>query len=136
MINKVNNPFNGDIYIGKELDKSNTKVRISNFEIDKIDHKNKFIIESKKSNSNKEISKFQLLFYLFLTKNIYKNYRGKLIFIENNSEEIIELDIENEKDLIIKLNKLNFFYKKPYFDINLLNQNKCQKCSFFELCHC
>lgn len=129
--NRLYTSQNKQLYIGKIIDSENDKVVFDSFEIDSIDHKQKIIIEYKKSCSNKEGSLFQLIYYLYLTKDIYKNYKGKLICIENKKDFLIELNQKNKEELfniIDKINNLN------HFDNSLIDEEKCLSCGYYDYC--
>lgn len=130
--NKLSISEHENLFIGKLLDEENNKIKFDNFEVDEIDLKNKYIIEYKKSCSNFEGNKYQLLYYLYLLKNIYTDFKGKLVCIENKKEYIIEkTKLEEDKIKIILKNISNI----DVFDISLLNNGKCEKCGYYEYCH-
>lgn len=121
-----------NIKIGSALDSDNKKIKISNFEIDGIDLKNKFIIEKKKTLKQKDSIEFQLLYYLFLTKNIYPGFKGKAEDY-NGNYFIVDYD---ENKLLNKLQEMEQFIFDNKFDNSLLNQKKCDNCRFFYFCNC
>lgn len=131
-LNSISKTEHENVSIGKVLDESNNKIKFDGFEIDGIDLKNKLIIESKKSKSNFDGNKYQLIYYIYLLKHIYKDFNGKLIFKNNNEEILIEYNKEEELKLLLILEKIK---EIKNFDINLINSNKCELCGYFEFCH-
>lgn len=121
-----------NITIGNIYDEENKKIKFDGFEIDEINNKEKLIIEYKKSCENKEGSLIQLLFYMYLTKNIFKGYRGKLVCIESKEVFYIKLTKEKEKYL---LENIKLLMELNYFDKNLINSTKCTECSQYDYCH-
>lgn len=126
-----------DVLIGKELHKEketkNSEIQIDNIKIDKI-NKN-YVIEYKKSNSNLDGAKMQLLYYLYILeqKGIKKN--GKLIILEKNKQTTnidIILDEDNKhlldetlKNIEILLNSKIPCYKES---------KHCKKCAYYTYC--
>lgn len=129
----TNNNF---VQIGSILDLDNkSKIRIGNFEIDDINHTTKTIIEIKKRITNFDGNKFQLLYYLHLTKNIFPNYTGKLIGLEDKKSFNLILSKKNEEDLLRILKNINEFILKNNFDYTLLIESKCIKCGCYDFCY-
>jgi len=137
--NKINLEDNSeDVRIGRVLHEiDETKVDEVSFENIKVDKITKdYVIEVKKSDSDIEAAKWQLLFYLYILKQKGIIKKGRLEVFEKNRQnkkrfEIV-LDEENEKRLleIIKdiENLLNSPMPKPEF------QSKCRKCAYYEFC--
>lgn len=121
-----------NMYIANLYDDDLDKVRFNDFEIDSIDKEQKIIYEYKKTCSNFEGNKFQLIYYLYLTKNIYKNYFGVLICIETETENKVYLNNETEEILLSILDKIE---KLNTFDTSLLKKDKCQECGLYDFCH-
>ncbi len=137
--NKINLEDNSeDVRIGKVLHEiSETKVNEVSFENIKVDKITKdYVIEVKKSDSDIEAAKWQLLYYLWRLKQkgIYK--KGRIEVFEKRKQDkkriVIELNEENEKRLleIIKdIEKIiNSSMPEPVFE------NKCRKCAYYEFC--
>lgn len=137
---KNNYKFNQDNYHlieGKFLEKDiNNNISFIFFKIDEIDNKNKIIYERKKSFSNKEGSKYQLLYYLYLTRNIFKNYFGILETYNKKYSEKVELNEDNIKLLLKILKDIEEIFIN--IDRNFLPEKhmsvKCEQCSFNDYC--
>ncbi len=136
IVKDLQKSFNKFIAIGNIYDKNNlNKIKLGNFEIDEIDYNNKLIIERKKRISNSEGSKFQLLYYLYLTKNIYKKFSGLLIGIEDNKKYSIILTQQKEKELLIILDEIKSIMLRGKFNNNLLIESKCRNCGMYDFCN-
>jgi len=140
--NRINLEDNSeDVRIGKVLHEINeekgkkTEISIDNIKIDKITKD--YLVEVKKSDSDPEAVKWQVLLYLFKLKQKGVEKKGKIEYIETVKKkgkiEYIELTEENEKELEKVLEKIQ----------NLIDQknapsakfaNKCKKCAYFEYC--
>lgn len=140
--NKINLEDNSeDVRIGKilhelEEKKAGTReISIENIKIDKITKD--YLIEVKKSDSDPEAVKWQVLLYLYKLKQKGVIRKGKIEFIEkrkqNKKVHFVELDENNEKELLIVLESIE----------NLINQEKppkvifdkkCKKCAYYEYC--
>ena len=136
IIKNLQTSFNKYIAIGNMYDKENlSKIKLGNFEIDEIDFNNKIIIERKKRISNFEGSKFQLLYYLYLTKHIYKNFQGILVGIEDNKKYKFKLNKENEKELEKICNDIIDIINQNSFNKELLIESKCKNCGMYDFCN-
>lgn len=136
IVKDLNKSYNKYIAIGDIYDKENfQKIKFGNFEIDEIDFNNKIIIERKKRISNFEGSKYQLLYYLYLTKNIYKDFIGMLIGIEDNKKYLFKLTKEHEKELLIICNNIYNILNEKKFNNNLLIESKCKNCGMNDFCN-
>ena len=142
--NKINLEDNSeDVRIGRVLheiklkDGKNTEVKYENMVLDKIS--SKYIEEYKKSDSDTEAARMQLLFYLknLKEKGIIKE--GKLVYEEKNKKttrktEIIKLDEQN-------LEKLNKCIEKIEELINreevpkVEKDKKCKRCAYYDYCY-
>ena len=104
-------------------------------------HANKINLEDnsedvRKSDSDPQAVKWQVLLYLYKLKQKGVEKKGKIEYIEKRGDkkvEFIDLDEANEKELLEVLNKIE----------DLINQkippkakfeNKCKKCAYFEYC--
>ena len=110
---------------------SRKDLEIGNFKIDEI--KNECVIELKKSKSNIESAKYQLLYYLYhLEKlNVYKI--GILKFKENTGEQKVILTDERRKEiekLLKDIRKLISYPNPPKQKFG----RKCYKCSYRNFC--
>lgn len=140
--NRINLEDNSeDVRIGKVLHEINeakgkkTEISIDNVKIDKLTKE--YLVEVKKSDSDPEAVKWQVLLYLFKLKAKGVIKKGKIEYIETkkqkNKIDYIELTEENEKELQIVLENIqNLIDQKsapsPKFE------NKCKKCAYFEYC--
>ena len=142
--NRINLEDNSeDVRIGRVLheikakDGKNTEIKYENMVLDKIS--SKYIEEYKKSDSDTEAARMQLLFYLknLKEKGIIKE--GKLIYEEKNKKttrktEIIKLDKQN-------LEKLNKCMEKIEELINqeevpkVEKDKKCKRCAYYDYCY-
>lgn len=142
--NKINLEDNSeDVRTGRVLheiklkDGKNTEVKYENMVLDKIS--SKYIEEYKKSDSDTEAARMQLLFYLknLKEKGIIKE--GKLVYEEKNKKttrktEIIKLDEQN-------LEKLNKCIEKIEELINreevpkVEKDKKCKRCAYYDYCY-
>lgn len=142
--NRINLEDNSeDVRIGRVLheikakDGKNTEIKYENMVLDKIS--SKYIEEYKKSDSDTEAARMQLLFYLKNLKEKGITKEGKLIYEEKNKKatrktEIIKLDEQN-------LEKLNKCMEKIE---ELINQEevpkaekdkKCKRCAYYDYCY-
>ena len=142
--NKINLEDNSeDVRIGRVLheikskDGKNTEIKYEDMVVDKVTAN--YVEEYKKSDSDTEAAKMQLLFYLkkLRDKGIYK--KGRLIYNEKNNKE-------NKKSEIVELNdknieKLNNCIKEIEILINrntvpdVEKENKCKRCAYYEYCY-
>lgn len=104
--------------------------------IDKISKD--YVSELKKSDSDIESAKWQLLYYLYILKQkgIYR--KGKLEFIQQNNQKnkiiYIELTDANEKELIELLKDISELFKSDKIPCTL-NNRKCKKCAYYDYCY-
>jgi len=138
--NKINLEDNSeDVRIGKVLHEiSETKVDevgIDGIKVDKITKD--YVVEVKKSDSDIEAAKWQLLYYLYILKQKGIEKKGRLEVFEKNRQDkkrfVIELTAENEKKLIEILEDIERILScdtppKPKFE------SKCRKCAYYEFC--
>ncbi len=130
-----------DVRIGKILheisEKSSKKAEISidNIKIDKLTKD--YLVEIKKSDSDPEAVKWQVLLYLYKLKLKGVAKKGKIEFIEkkkqNKKVHYIELNKTNEKELLIVLQKITdmITLKKPP---KAVHEKHCKKCAYYEYC--
>lgn len=129
-----------DVGVGKAMhdiakEKGLTEIKIDNIRIDKIT--DKYLIEKKKSDSNKEAARWQTLYYLSIleTKGIIRN--GKIDYIEkrnkNSTTEYVELTEECKNKLEeIKIDIERLVNSEiPGID----SGRGCNKCAYFEYCY-
>jgi CRISPR-associated exonuclease Cas4 len=140
--NRINLEDNSeDVRIGKilhELQEEKNKqseISIDNVKIDKLT--SEYLVEIKKSDSDPEAVKWQVLLYLYTLKGKGVERKGKIEFIEKNRQNkkvhYVELDEVNEKELLEVLAKIKALINEerppePIFE------NKCKKCAYYEYC--
>jgi CRISPR-associated exonuclease Cas4 len=139
--NRINLEDNSeDVRIGKVLheikeEKSKqAEIKIDNIKIDRITKD--YLIEFKKSDSDPEAVKWQVLLYLYKLKQKGIQRLGKIEYFEKNKEqksEILELDEANEEELLKVLDAIEKLISSatpppPKFE------NKCKKCAYYEYC--
>ena len=140
--NRINLEDNSqDAKIGKAIHEvkkekgKQTEISIDNIKIDKITKD--YLTEVKKSDSDIEAAKWQVLLYLKVLKDKGIERKGKLEFIEKNKSKstiIIELDENNLSELedVIKNIKNLLIQENPP---EVINEPKCKKCAYFEYCY-
>lgn len=140
--NRINLEDNSeDVRIGKVLHeikekKSNkTEIQIDNIKIDKITKD--YLVEVKKSDSDTEAVKWQVLLYLYKLKQKGVIKKGKIEYIEKNKQDkkvhYIDLDEANEKELFLVLKQIENLILSPR-PPKVKLQSKCKKCAYFEYC--
>ncbi len=139
--NRINLEDNSeDVRIGKVLHEiKEEKSKQAEFKIDniKIDRITKdYLIEFKKSDSDPQAVKWQVLLYLYKLKLKGIEKLGKIEYHEKSKEtktEILELNKQNEKELLRVLEEIEKLISSatplpPKFE------NKCKKCAYYEYC--
>ena len=140
--NRINLEDNSeDVRVGKilhELAEEKSKkseVAIDNIKIDKITKD--YLVEVKKSDSNLEAVKWQVLLYLYKLKLKGVVKKGKIDFIEKNRQSkkvhYIELDESNEKELLEVLADIEALIDLPKPPKPKLEKH-CRKCAYYEYC--
>ncbi len=140
--NRINLEDNSeDVRIGKVLheineEKSkNTEISIDNIKIDKLT--TDYLVEVKKSDSDVEAVKWQVLLYLYKLKQKGVVKKGKIEFIEKNRQakkiHYVELDKDNEKALLEMIKSINDLIEMPKPPEPIF-EKKCKKCAYFEYC--
>ena len=140
--NRINLEDNSeDVRIGKVLHEieeeknKDTEIAIDNIKIDKIT-KN-YLVEVKKSDSDIEAVRWQVLLYLKKLKDKGIKKRGKIEFFEQNKQDkktyYVDLTEEKERDLEEFLGEIEQLINqkqppKPKF------MRKCKKCAYYEYC--
>jgi CRISPR-associated exonuclease Cas4 len=128
-----------DVRIGRVLHEiSENRVDEVSFEGIKVDKITKdYVVEVKKSDSDIEAGKWQLMYYLYILKQKGIEKKGRLEVFEKNRQDkkkfIIELTPENERKLLEILEDIERILNceipsKPKFE------NKCKKCAYYEYC--
>lgn len=139
--NRINLEDNSeDVRIGKVLHEINetkskkAEISIDNIKIDKLTCK--YLVEVKKSDSDPQAVKWQVLLYLYKLKQKGVLRQGKIEYIEKRGDkkvEFIELDEANEKELLEvleQIEKLINLSKPPSPKF----APKCKKCAYYEYC--
>lgn len=129
-----------DVRIGRvlhELSEKKSKqseIKIDNVKLDKITKE--YLTELKKSDSDPEAVKWQVLLYLYKLKQKGIIRKGKIEYAEKNrntKQEILELDETNEKELLATLERIEAFISLPAPPPVTL-EPKCKKCAYYEYC--
>lgn len=139
--NRINLEDNSeDVRIGRvlhELNEEKTKqaeIKIDNVKLDKITKD--YLVEVKKSDSDPQAVKWQVLLYLYKLKQKGVIRKGKIEYIEknhNSKSEILELDEANEKELHAVLENIEALIVAPTPPAPIL-EGKCKKCAYYEYC--
>ena len=140
--NRINLEDNSeDVRIGKVLHEineeknKNTEISIDNIKIDKITKE--YLVEIKKSDSDIEAVKWQVLLYLYKLKQKGVDKKGKIEFVEKNRQKkkihYVELDEVNEKELLKILQEIKTLINQPKPPEPIL-ERKCKKCAYYEYC--
>jgi len=140
--NRINLEDNSeDVRIGKILHEineeknKNTEISIDNVKIDKLTKD--YLVEVKKSDSDIEAVKWQVLLYLYKLKQKGVEKKGKIEFIEKNRQKkkihYVDLDEVNEKELLEVLSKIEklILEEKPP---EAVLEKKCKRCAYYEYC--
>jgi len=140
--NRINLEDNSeDVRIGKVLHEineekgNNTEIAIDNIKIDKLTKE--YLVEIKKSDSDPEAVKWQVLLYLYKLKLKGVEKKGKIEFIEKNRQNkkvhIVELDEVNQKELLEVLEQIEALValsKPPEPKL----ERHCKKCAYYTYC--
>jgi len=138
--NRINLEDNGeDVRIGKVLHEISeervNEVSLENIKVDKITKD--YIIEVKKSDSDLEAAKWQLLFYLYRLKQKGIVKKGRLEVFEKNKQDKkcfeIVLDEESQKRLLEVIEELKSLIAKPHPPKSKY-EKKCKKCAYYTYC--
>jgi len=140
--NRINLEDNSeDVRIGRILHEINeekgkkTEISIDNIKIDKITRD--YLVEVKKSDSDPEAVKWQVLLYLYKLKQKGVMKKGKIEYIEKKRQskkvEYIELDEVNEKELLSVLSQIEELINTP-IPPKPIYENHCKRCAYYEYC--
>ena len=140
--NRINLEDNSeDVRIGKILHEINeeknkkTEISIDNIKIDKITKE--YLVEIKKSDSDPEAVKWQLLLYLYKLKQKGVVKKGKIEFIEKNRQSkkvhYVELDEVNERELLKVVADIEDLVNSPK-PLKPKLEKHCKKCAYYEYC--
>ncbi|MGM0518874.1 MAG: CRISPR-associated protein Cas4 [Campylobacterota bacterium] len=141
-VNRINLEDNSeDVRIGKILHEINeekskkSEISIENIKIDKLTRD--YLVEVKKSDSDVESVKWQVLLYLYKLKQKGVIKKGKIEFIEKNKQNkkihYIELDELSEKKLLKILNEIETLINHDT-PPQAKFESKCRKCAYYEYC--
>jgi len=138
--NRINLEYNSeDVRVGKILHEINEdrvkEVSFENIKLDKITKD--YVIEAKKSDSDLEAGRWQLLYYLYILKQKGIVRKGRLEVFEKNKQnrkqfEII-LDKESESKLIEIIKNIHKLVAQP-IPPEPKYEKKCKKCAYYEYC--
>ena len=141
--NRINLEDNSeDVHIGRILHeianegKENSEISIDNIKVDKIT--DEYLTEIKKSDADKEASKWQLIYYLKVLKDKGIERKGKLEFIEKSKQDrkVIYYDLNDEYE-----KQLKELYKSIETLVNnsippeIEKSPKCKRCAYYEYCY-
>ncbi|MGL4761027.1 MAG: CRISPR-associated protein Cas4 [Sarcina sp.] len=139
--NRINLEDNSqDVHIGKAIhkvkdSKDNTELKIDNIRIDKLTRE--YLVEVKKSDSNLEAVRWQVLYYLKVLKAKGIERKGKIEFVEKKKSDkkvyYEELTLEKEGQLDIVIKNIENLIAKEYPPI-VKFEPKCKKCAYYEYC--
>jgi len=140
--NRINLEDNSeDVRIGKilhELQEEKNKkseITIDNVKIDKLTKE--YLVEIKKSDSDPEAVKWQVLLYLYKLKQKGVVKKGKIEFVEKRKQHkkvhYIELDEVNEKELLEVLEQISNLIDLPKPPDPKL-ERYCKRCAYYEYC--
>lgn len=139
--NRLNMEDNSeDVRIGRVLheineDRSkNAEIQIDNVKIDKLTKE--YLTEFKKSDSDPEAVKWQVLLYLHKLQSKGIKRKGKIQYHEKNhntKSEIIALNEQNKKELLEVLDKIKKLINEPTPPTPVF-EKKCKKCAYYDYC--
>jgi CRISPR-associated exonuclease Cas4 len=113
----------------------NTELSIDNIKIDKLTKD--YLVEVKKSDSDIEAVKWQVLLYLYKLKKKGVEKKGKIEFIEKNRQKkkihYVELDEKSERELLVILSDIEKLIEKKSLPKPIF-EKKCKKCAYYEYC--
>lgn len=140
--NRLNMEDNSEeVKIGKAIheekaEKPGTEIAIENICLDKLTKE--YLTEVKKSDSDIEAAKWQVVFYLHVLKKKGIIRKGKLEFVEKNNSQnkVIVLELNDELEL-----QLNCYIEEITKLLDgedippVLNKPNCKKCAYYEYCY-
>lgn len=140
--NRINLEDNSeDVRIGKVLheikqeESKNSEISIDNVKIDKITRE--YLVEIKKSDSDTEAVKWQVLLYLYKLSQKGIQKKGKIEFVEKNRQDkkihYVELDEKSERELLDVLEQIELLINLPAPPPAVYHK-KCKKCAYYEYC--
>lgn len=124
------------IHEEKSLGSENTEISIDNIKLDKLT--SEYLTEIKKSDSDIDAAKWQLIYYLKVLKEKGIIRKGKLEFIEKNKSNkkimIFELTEEIEIQLSIYVQEIERLIQDDKIP-DVINKQRCKKCAYYEYCY-
>jgi CRISPR-associated exonuclease Cas4 len=140
--NKINLEDNSeDVRISKVMHEikeekgKNTEIAIDNIKIDKITKD--YLVEVKKSDSDRVAVKWQVLLYLYKLKQKGVIKKGKIEYIEKRGKgkkvDYIELDKDNEIELLKVLDEIDTLINLPK-PPKAQFEKHCKRCAYYEYC--
>jgi CRISPR-associated exonuclease Cas4 len=129
-----------DVRIGRVLHEINeekskqSEIKIGNVRIDKIT--DEYVVEFKKSDSDPQAAKWQLMYELFTLKQKGVERKGRLEYAEKNTQtksEVVLLDSENEAKLTTVLAEIDELIEQKT-PPKATFAPKCKKCAYYEYC--
>lgn len=141
--NRINLEDNSeDVRIGKvmheiaEQKSGDREIKFDNIRLDKITKD--YLVEVKKSDSDPEAVKWQVLLYLYKLKLKGVVKKGKIEYVETKTSkakkvEFVELDEVNEVELLEVLTSITEVIEMPKPPL-VLEMKHCKKCAYYEYC--
>ena len=141
--NRINLEDNSeDVRIGKvmheiaEQKSGDREIKFDNIRLDKITKE--YLVQVKKSDSDRVAVKWQVLLYLYKLKQKGVIKKGKIEYVETKKSkskktEFVELDEVNERELLEVLKSIDEVVKqqKPP---KVVVEPHCKKCAYYEYC--
>ncbi len=117
----------------KHIEAGSEELVFDEIKIDKI--KKNEVLEFKKTSSNLEGTKLQLLYYLYVLRINGINKKGRLKDLTYKEEYVLELDKENFKKIKKLINEIkNFVQNTTKIPDRKQKRKECKGCSFFDYC--
>ncbi len=127
------NFYNETVKLGEAMhEEVADEIQIDNIKIDKI--KDDFVVEFKKTMSNEEGSKYQLLYYLYILKEKGIFLKGLLEDLTTGKKEIIVLTKENEEKLKNTIKEIEILINNEKAPERKNLKTECKRCSFLDYC--
>ncbi len=114
----------------KHIEQGSDEIVLGEIKLDKINDKE--VIEFKKTSSNIEGTKNQLLFYLYKLKEKGINRIGRLKDLTYKDEHQLELDEEKIKNTLKEIKE--FIENTDKAPERKKYKRECKQCSFFDYC--
>lgn len=131
-----------DVKIGKVLheqkkeEAKDTEISIENIKLDKLT--SEYLVEIKKSDSDIEAVRWQLLFYLLVLRDKGIERKGKIEFLEKNNsnkkflyEELTEEKVGKLRVIAQEVEELLQKEAPPEAQFT----HRCKKCAYYDYCY-